>query len=103
MSVLERPCIRQEQPHYAAPATVSMDKVPAMQAVNPATRDFLAWVARRPRTYAETMAAWQTTCPRHSVWEDALGDVLIQLDRDDRLASAQTTVTLTLKGRAVLG
>ena len=38
---------------------------------------FLAWVADRPRDYAETMAAWRTTCPRLSVWEDAVIDGLV--------------------------
>jgi hypothetical protein len=31
---------------------------------------FLAWVGERPRTYAEAMEAWRTSCPRLSVWED---------------------------------
>jgi hypothetical protein len=31
----------------------------------------VAWVAARPRTYAETMEAWRTSCPRLPVWEDA--------------------------------
>jgi hypothetical protein len=34
--------------------------------------EFLTWVSSRPRTYAETMGAWRSTCPRHTVWEDAL-------------------------------
>ena len=33
---------------------------------------FLSWVAASPRTYAEAMDAWRTSCPRLSVWEDAL-------------------------------
>ncbi len=41
--------------------------------------ELLAWVARGPRSYAEAMAVWQTSCPRHSVWEDACGDGLIQV------------------------
>ena len=38
---------------------------------------FLAWVDARPRTYEETMDAWRTSCPRISVWEDALIDGLV--------------------------
>ena len=41
---------------------------------------FLAWVADRPRTYAATMEAWHSTCPRLSVWEDAIIDGLVRLD-----------------------
>ncbi|MCA9291341.1 MAG: hypothetical protein KDA25_09435 [Phycisphaerales bacterium] len=33
--------------------------------------DLLAWIAARPRTYAETMDAWRTSCPRLPVWEEA--------------------------------
>jgi hypothetical protein len=36
------------------------------------TRDLLLWIDAEPRTYAETMEAWRTSCPRLSVWEDAL-------------------------------
>ena len=32
---------------------------------------FLEWLSARPRTYAETMEAWRTSCPRLSIWEDA--------------------------------
>jgi hypothetical protein len=41
----------------------------------------LEWIAERPRRYAETMEAWKTSCPRLAVWEDALADELIRVDR----------------------
>ena len=41
---------------------------------------FLAWVAAKPRTYAEAMDAWRTSCPRLSVWEDATADGLVELE-----------------------
>jgi hypothetical protein len=44
------------------------------------TEQFLSWVADRPRSYAEAMEAWRSTCPRLSIWEDALGDELVRLD-----------------------
>ena len=47
--------------------------------------EFLAWIASRRRTYSETMEAWQTTCPRHAIWENALIDDLIQLNRSDTI------------------
>jgi hypothetical protein len=55
---------------------------------------FLTWVNERPRTYAEAMDAWRSSCPRHTVWEDALVDGLVALE-----ASA---VVLTPKGRTLL-
>jgi hypothetical protein len=43
------------------------------------TYDLLAWIARSPRTYRETMDVWHTHCPRLSIWEDALSDGLVQV------------------------
>lgn len=34
--------------------------------------DFLGWLAPGPRLYAEVMEAWRTSCPRLTVWEDAV-------------------------------
>lgn len=61
--------------------------------------EFLAWVSSRPRTYEEAMEAWQTSCPRHPVWEDALTQGLIRVARDGRL---RAEVTLTPEGSAIL-
>jgi hypothetical protein len=33
---------------------------------------FLAWVAAGPRTHADAMEAWRTSCPRLPAWEEAL-------------------------------
>ena len=71
-----------------------------LQPVDPLMLQFLAWVASRRRTYAEAMEAWQTTCPRHTVWEDALIDGLIQVQSQG--SSCQSDVMLTPRGRAVL-
>ena len=58
---------------------------------------FLSWVADRPRTYPETMDAWHSTCPRLSVWEDAIIGGLVRLEND-----SQRSVRLTPRGRAAL-
>jgi hypothetical protein len=34
--------------------------------------DLVEWVAQQPRSYAQTMDAWRTSCPRLQVWEDAV-------------------------------
>jgi hypothetical protein len=57
---------------------------------------FLSWVADRPRSYAQTMEAWRTSCPRLSVWEDAVIADLVRLDEGGR------AVKLTARGAAVL-
>jgi hypothetical protein len=58
---------------------------------------FLAWVADRPRNYAQCMDAWRSTCPRLSVWEDAIIEDLVRTEND-----ANRTVGLTRRGRAML-
>jgi hypothetical protein len=62
--------------------------------------EFLSWVVCRPRTYDEAMDAWRSTCPRHTVCEDALIDGLIEVARG--AAPQQAEVTLTPRGRAIL-
>jgi hypothetical protein len=34
--------------------------------------DLVEWVAKEPRTYAQVMDAWRTSCPRLTVWEEAV-------------------------------
>jgi hypothetical protein len=64
------------------------------------TLEFLTWVSSRRRTYAEAMEAWRSTCPRLSIWEDALIAGLIQVESGDGLQEAE--VMLTPRGRATL-
>jgi D-3-phosphoglycerate dehydrogenase len=33
--------------------------------------DLLEWIGPIPRSYAEVLEAWRTSCPRLPVWEDA--------------------------------
>jgi hypothetical protein len=63
----------------------------------------LAWLARRPRTYGEAMDAWRTSCPRFSIWEDALADHLILVSRaNGSVGEGRPVVALTTEGRALL-
>ena len=64
------------------------------------TLQFLAWVAESPRTYAQAMEAWRSTCPRLSIWEDAILDGLVAFAGG--ATRNQSRVTLTAKGRALL-
>jgi D-3-phosphoglycerate dehydrogenase / 2-oxoglutarate reductase len=67
--------------------------------LNPLMLELLNWVAERPRTYGETMAAWRSSCPRMPVWEDATSDGFVAV-----LASTgdpdTAPVCLTSLGRA---
>jgi hypothetical protein len=65
------------------------------------TEQFLTWVADRPRTYADAMEAWRSTCPRLSIWEDALGDELVRLEAGVGGLS-DCRVVLTPRGAALL-
>jgi len=39
--------------------------------------DLLEWLAASPRGYSEVMDAWRTSCPRLTIWEDALDARLV--------------------------
>jgi len=45
--------------------------------IEPLILDFLKWIACGPRPYAEVMEAWRTSCPRLTIWEDALDRGLV--------------------------
>jgi len=64
-------------------------------------REFLAWVDAGPRVYAETMAAWRTSCPRLPVWEDATEAGLVRLDPGGA-RQGEVRVRLTEAGKAAL-
>jgi hypothetical protein len=40
--------------------------------LDPLILDLLEWIARKPRSYADVIEAWRTSCPRLTVWEDAV-------------------------------
>lgn len=65
------------------------------------TRQFLEWVAKEPRTYAEAMDAWRTHCPRFTIWEDAIADELVKVESVG-LSLQEARVVLTRRGRAHL-
>ena len=54
---------------------------------------FLGWVGQRPRTYGQTMDAWRTSCPRISVWEDALIEGLVATHGAGAQGEAMVVVT----------
>jgi hypothetical protein len=66
----------------------------AVTTIDALTRDLLAWIDAEPRTYAETMDAWRTHCPRLSIWEDAVLGGLVEV-RGSR-------VGLSVRGREAL-
>ena len=67
--------------------------------LTPLTTDLLAWLAAGPRPYGEVMEAWRTSCPRLTIWEDALDGGLVVRTR---AGAERAMVELTDRGRAFL-
>ena len=57
------------------------------------TEQFLLWVLKKPRSYREVMDAWRTTCPRLTIWEDAVDAGLVLVRRGKSFAEATVVIT----------
>lgn len=53
--------------------------------------DFVEWIAASPRRYGDVMEAWKTSCPRLTIWEDAIDQGLVQRCRINGELSIETT------------
>jgi len=71
---------------------------PSAQQLDSLILDLCEWVAKAPRTYEEVMDAWRTSCPRLTVWEDAVERDVVRRVRWD----GEWMVELTPRGRAFL-
>lgn len=67
--------------------------------LDPLILDLVEWVAREPRPYAELIDAWRTSCPRLTVWEDAVDRGFV---RREGARLSETIVHVTDEGRAYL-
>lgn len=65
--------------------------------VNSLMLEFLTWVAARSRSYDDAMAAWQSHCPRQTIWEDAIIGGLIEITAQ----AGDHRVVLTARGEAL--
>ena len=67
--------------------------------LDPLILDLLEWIGREPRSYADVIDAWRTSCPRLTVWEDAM-------DRGfaarEHAKGREVTIRLTAAGREFL-
>ena len=67
--------------------------------LDPLILDLLEWIAREPRSYAEVIDVWRTSCPRLTVWEDAM-------DRGfavrEHAKGSEVMIRLTAAGRGFL-
>jgi hypothetical protein len=67
--------------------------------LDPLILDLLEWIGREPRSYADVIDAWRTSCPRLTVWEDAI-------DRGfavrEHAKAREVMIRLTAKGHEFL-
>jgi hypothetical protein len=61
--------------------------------------DLVEWVASGPRPYREVMDAWRTSCPRLTIWEDAVDQGLVVQVPD---GDGHTLVMVSERGRECL-
>jgi hypothetical protein len=43
-----------------------------VETTDPLVLDLVEWIAREPRLYSEVIETWRTSCPRLTIWEDAV-------------------------------
>jgi hypothetical protein len=61
--------------------------------------DFVEWIAREPRHYSEVIATWRTSCPRLTIWEDAVDRGYVERQT---IAGFGLLVTVTENGEKLL-
>ncbi|HMM89997.1 hypothetical protein [Bradyrhizobium sp.] len=42
------------------------------EATDPLVLDLVEWIGREPRLYSDVIETWRTSCPRLTIWEDAV-------------------------------
>jgi hypothetical protein len=67
--------------------------------LDPLILDLLEWIDREPRSYADVIEVWRTSCPRLTVWEDCVDRGLAAREQARGRAVA---VKLTDTGRQFL-
>jgi hypothetical protein len=67
--------------------------------LDPLILDLVEWVAKEPRAYADVMDTWRTSCPRLTVWEDAVDRGLVARER---AGGDSLNVVVTPEGRQFL-
>src|ERR1700678_1290504 len=81
-----------KSPHESGVSGLERDTV-----INPLILDLLDWLAAGPRAYADLMEVWRTSCPRLTIWEDAVALGLVA--RVYEKAAGGPVVILTTAGR----
>ena len=69
------------------------------ETTDPLVLDLVEWIAREPRPYAEAIATWRTSCPRLTIWEDAVDRGYVARET---IAGVGLIVTVTEGGAELL-
>jgi hypothetical protein len=67
--------------------------------LDPLILDLLEWIGRESRSYADVIDAWRTSCPRLTVWEDAMDRGFAVREHAKR---SEVMIRLTAAGREFL-
>lgn len=60
--------------------------------------DLVEWIGREPRLYSEVIETWRTSCPRLTIWEDAVDSGYVARGAQGR----DGRVTITESGARLL-
>ena len=66
---------------------------------DPLVLDFVEWIASEPRVYREVIATWRSSCPRLTIWEDAVDRGYVARET---VAGFGLIVTVTADGEKLL-
>jgi hypothetical protein len=66
---------------------------------DPLVLDLVEWIAREPRLYSEVIETWRTSCPRLTIWEDAVDRGYVARQP---VVGARVRVTITEGGEKFL-
>ena len=66
---------------------------------DPLVLDLVEWIAREPRLYSEVIETWRTSCPRLTIWEDAVDRGFVTRESS---AGAGVRVAVTANGEKFL-
>ena len=66
---------------------------------DPLVLDLIEWIAREPRLYAEVIESWRTSCPRLTIWEDAVDRGYVAREA---VAGVGVRVAITASGKEFL-
>ncbi|HEY2210617.1 MAG TPA: hypothetical protein VGH62_03170 [Bradyrhizobium sp.] len=70
-----------------------------VETADPLVLDLVEWIASEPRPYSEVIATWRTSCPRLTIWEDAVDRGYVARET---VAGLGLIVTVTEHGERLL-